>query len=430
MRLISLRNRIRSGWLTVLATAAVVALAAPGNAQTVPPTPAGAAPSADLAKVHLTAARNALSDVTQLPAAAQLTGETRTRVQQLITKFQRADWQERLARPLCEGGGQSLDTARQRDAGACDGHARRRGNQRCGGGSRPRDPREARRVPRAPGHVQDGGERGRASTGCATSSSHCATCRSHAASCATCRSHATTTNAGTRDDATCDAARDDAARAHSAHSSTHAATGGSTSGLARPETGRAVTGSRRQRRWAGRFRCGARSASSRRSPRGDPRRAGESAEGSYRCGRRRRRLVGNTQRIDPDDGDGTRRDAQRSAARASQGAPRRDAAAAREEVSVGRAMLRPKRRSIASDDTTVQRCPLCSLSRSSPQASACPATPARIPSRSCRSRTWPGSGATTPPRFADTFGSSIPPTLMRSSSRSRSAPASGTDQPS
>ena len=33
-----------------------------------------------------------------------------------------------------------------------------------------------------------------------------------------------------------------------------------------------------------------------------------------------------------------------------------------------------------------------------------------------------GSGATTPLRFADTFGSSIPQTLMRSSSRSRSAP--------
>ena len=87
MRLISLRNRIRSGWLTVLATVAVVALAAPGNGQTVPQAPAGAAPSADLAKVHLTAARNALSDVTQLPAAAQLTGEARTRVQQLITSF-------------------------------------------------------------------------------------------------------------------------------------------------------------------------------------------------------------------------------------------------------------------------------------------------------------------------------------------------------
>jgi hypothetical protein len=96
MRLISLINRIRSGWLAALATTAVVALAAPGNAQTVPPPPASALPSADLAKVHLTAARNALSDVTQLPAAAQLTGETRTRVQQLITSFNdligKSDW--------------------------------------------------------------------------------------------------------------------------------------------------------------------------------------------------------------------------------------------------------------------------------------------------------------------------------------------------
>ena len=94
--LISLRNRIRAGWLTALATAAVVALASPTDAQTVPPPPASALSSADLAKVHLTAARNALSDVTQLPAAAQLTGETRTRVQQLITSFNeligKSDW--------------------------------------------------------------------------------------------------------------------------------------------------------------------------------------------------------------------------------------------------------------------------------------------------------------------------------------------------
>ena len=96
MKLISLRNRIRSGWLAALATAAVVALASSTDAQTVPPPPASALSSADLAKVHLTAARNALSDVTQLPAAAQLTGETRTRVQQLITSFNeligKSDW--------------------------------------------------------------------------------------------------------------------------------------------------------------------------------------------------------------------------------------------------------------------------------------------------------------------------------------------------
>ena len=102
MKLISLRNRIRSGWLTALATAAVVALASPTDAQTVPPPPASALSSADLAKVHLTAARNALSDVTQLPAAAQLTGETRTRVQQLITSFNeligKSDWRAPYAK--------------------------------------------------------------------------------------------------------------------------------------------------------------------------------------------------------------------------------------------------------------------------------------------------------------------------------------------
>jgi hypothetical protein len=103
MKLISLRHRIRSGWLTVLATATVMALATPSSAQTVPPSPASPLSGADLAKVHLTAARNALSDVTQLPAAAQLAGETRTRVQQLITNFNEligkgADWRAPYAK--------------------------------------------------------------------------------------------------------------------------------------------------------------------------------------------------------------------------------------------------------------------------------------------------------------------------------------------
>ena len=74
-------------------------------------------------------------------------------------QFQRADWQERrLARLLCEGRGQSLHAARERNAtGACDRHAQCRGDERRGVGSRPRDPRETRRVPHAPGHVQGGG---------------------------------------------------------------------------------------------------------------------------------------------------------------------------------------------------------------------------------------------------------------------------------
>lgn len=44
-------------------------------------------PDEQAARQHLTAARNTLSEITQLPAAAQLTGETRTQVSQLISNF-------------------------------------------------------------------------------------------------------------------------------------------------------------------------------------------------------------------------------------------------------------------------------------------------------------------------------------------------------
>ena len=49
------------------------------------------------AKRHLTAARDSLAQLTQLPAAAQLTGDTRTQVSQLIGNFNelitaKADW--------------------------------------------------------------------------------------------------------------------------------------------------------------------------------------------------------------------------------------------------------------------------------------------------------------------------------------------------
>jgi hypothetical protein len=54
--------------------------------QTQPPAQAGQ-PNEQVARQHLTAARNTLSEVTQLPAAAQLTGETRTQVAQLISNF-------------------------------------------------------------------------------------------------------------------------------------------------------------------------------------------------------------------------------------------------------------------------------------------------------------------------------------------------------
>jgi hypothetical protein len=46
-----------------------------------------AAPAAQTARRHLTDARNTLSELTQLPAASQLTGDTRTQVSQLISNF-------------------------------------------------------------------------------------------------------------------------------------------------------------------------------------------------------------------------------------------------------------------------------------------------------------------------------------------------------
>ncbi len=51
-----------------------------------PATPA-AQGNEQVARRHLTEARNTLSELTQLPAAAQLTGETRTQVSQLISNF-------------------------------------------------------------------------------------------------------------------------------------------------------------------------------------------------------------------------------------------------------------------------------------------------------------------------------------------------------
>ena len=91
-------------WTTAMAAAAVIAVPIASYAQTAPPqppptppaqtAPAPSAPQAtqpapdqDAAKQHLTAARNALSEMTQLPAAQQLTGEARTQVSQLIANF-------------------------------------------------------------------------------------------------------------------------------------------------------------------------------------------------------------------------------------------------------------------------------------------------------------------------------------------------------
>jgi len=49
--------------------------------------PSAASVDTDAVKRHLTAARESLSQLTQLPAAAQLTGESRTQVSQLISNF-------------------------------------------------------------------------------------------------------------------------------------------------------------------------------------------------------------------------------------------------------------------------------------------------------------------------------------------------------
>lgn len=71
------------------ATAASPAAAAPAQSPATAAAPAAAQPQvdADAARNALTAARDSLSQLTQLPAAAQLTGETRTQVGQLIANF-------------------------------------------------------------------------------------------------------------------------------------------------------------------------------------------------------------------------------------------------------------------------------------------------------------------------------------------------------
>jgi hypothetical protein len=102
--------RSTARWTTAFAAAALLALPATGLAQgsaaqppaqppTSPPATTGATdpaaqppapaaqPNEQAAKQHLTAARNTLSEMTQLPAASQLTGDARTHVSQLITNF-------------------------------------------------------------------------------------------------------------------------------------------------------------------------------------------------------------------------------------------------------------------------------------------------------------------------------------------------------
>src|SRR5215207_6849096 len=91
---------------TTLTAAALLALPVVSFAQTTPPatapqtpppaatqpppeqpTPQTGSSAQEAARAHLTAARNTLSQLTQLPAASQLQGETRSQVAELITNF-------------------------------------------------------------------------------------------------------------------------------------------------------------------------------------------------------------------------------------------------------------------------------------------------------------------------------------------------------
>lgn len=108
-------TRATARWTIAMAAAAIFAMPVSGLAQTAPPPqpqpPASQSqpaapqsqpapeqnPAAEAAKVHLTAARNTLSQLTQLPAASQLQGDARTQIAQLINNFNemittRADW--------------------------------------------------------------------------------------------------------------------------------------------------------------------------------------------------------------------------------------------------------------------------------------------------------------------------------------------------
>jgi hypothetical protein len=103
-----------SRWTSTLTGIALVALpltcfaqaqppAAPPSAQTEQQAAAPADANQVAAKAHLTAARNTLSQLTQLPAAGQLQGEARAQVSQLINNFNelittQTDWKASYAK--------------------------------------------------------------------------------------------------------------------------------------------------------------------------------------------------------------------------------------------------------------------------------------------------------------------------------------------
>ena len=150
--------------LTIALAAAALAIATSGAAQTRPPpmpTPASG-PNHDLARQHLTAARNALSDLTQLPAAGQLAGNPRRLVQELITDFNAmltidAGWHASYERVDAD----ARRAARTYSAGTGRGHDGRGRNERlvsAGERHRPSHPRQAPGVPRASRPVRRCGE--------------------------------------------------------------------------------------------------------------------------------------------------------------------------------------------------------------------------------------------------------------------------------
>ena len=153
---------------------AAAATATPAQSSTQPPAATPATPSptpsqqvdAETVKRHLTAARDTLSQLTQLPAAAQLTGDARTQVSQLISNFNElittnVDWRSSYAKLQANltalVGDQRADESPTAPATGTAGAVGTSGTVAID----PGDPREARRVPFAPDGIREGGGRQR-----------------------------------------------------------------------------------------------------------------------------------------------------------------------------------------------------------------------------------------------------------------------------
>src|SRR6187431_2326258 len=119
LRRIPVMRNSTARWTTAAAAAALLALPLTASAQTTPPTTApqqvetkpapDQAPAKDAktdpaaAKQHLSEARDTLSQLTSLPEAARLQGDTRTQVTQVISAFNelittQSDWRSAYAK--------------------------------------------------------------------------------------------------------------------------------------------------------------------------------------------------------------------------------------------------------------------------------------------------------------------------------------------